>query len=80
MEDATVTCSEHACHVRHLDNDDFADVLLVNDTEIIDPPSTVQADDDLLPLVMSDTAPDVDDDDDDPAPASARTFKVQDRE
>jgi hypothetical protein len=78
MEDATITCSEHACHVRHLDNDDFADVLLVNDTEIIDPPSTVQADDDLPPAVTSDTAPDVDDDD--PATASARTFKVQDRD
>jgi hypothetical protein len=78
MEDATITCSEHACHMRHLDNDDIADVLLVNDTEIIDPPSTVQADDDLPPAVISDTAPVVDDDD--PAAASARTFKVQDRD
>jgi hypothetical protein len=78
MEDATITCSEHAYHVRHLDNDDFADVLLVDDAEIIDPPSTVEANDDLPPAVISDTAPDVDDDD--PATTSARTFKVQDRD
>jgi hypothetical protein len=36
MEEATFVCSEHAFQVRHFDNDDFAAVLLVNDTEVID--------------------------------------------
>jgi hypothetical protein len=36
MEEATFFCSEHAFQVRHFDNDDFAAVLLVNDTEVVD--------------------------------------------
>jgi hypothetical protein len=46
MEDATFVCSEHAFCARHLDNDDFDAVFLVNDTEVAEASAPIPVKDD----------------------------------
>ena len=80
MEEATIVCSDHAYRARHFDNDDFADdVLLVNDTELVDTTGPItDADDAPSDQGMSNTELGTDDEDLDVSPA--HTFTVQDQD
>jgi hypothetical protein len=76
LEEATFICSAHAYRVHHLDNDNFEDVFLVNDTEI-----TATTTDPILEAVAPDQAPpdiEQDDDDDNDTDVRGRVFKVKD--
>jgi hypothetical protein len=82
LEEATFVCSEHAYRVRNFDNDDIDDVLMVNDTGIINTTDTAMDDDeDEEPpaLISKDEISnhDFDSYDDDDDDARACTFKVQ---
>jgi hypothetical protein len=82
LEGATFVCSEHVYGVRNFDNKDIDNVLLVNDTDIINATDTAMDDDEEPPALiskdeMSNHDSDSDDDDDDDDDTRAHTFKVQ---